>query len=115
MFLRYVKFFKKADFIILFFFLGITLASFLFLKTSGKRESTLVIQAGKDEYIYSLKKNREIQVKGILGTSTIVIQDGKAYFKNSPCKNHLCVNMGAVEAENDWAACLPNDIFIRVE
>ncbi len=106
---------RPLDFAILFIFILVTAASFLFLKTHGNQEARLVIESSKKEYIYPLTKNREIEIEGALGKSVIVIQDGRAYFKSSPCSNKTCIHMGAVQEENDWAACLPNDVFIRVE
>lgn len=100
---------------ILVLFVSVTAASFLFLKTSENLEHRLVITSGEKEFIYPLDKNRVVEIKGNLGKSVIVIQDGRAFFKSSPCKNHVCVQTGAISMENEWAACLPNDIFIRIE
>ncbi len=111
----FLRIFRPLDFVILLIFILVTVSSFLFLKTHGNQEVHLVIESSRKEYIYPLTKNREIEIEGVLGKSVIVIQDGRAYFKSSPCKNHVCVQMGAVCEENDWAACLPNDVFIRVE
>lgn len=107
--------FRPVDFIIFFLFVAVTAVSFSLLTTAKNSERRLVIMSGKKEFIYPLEKHREIEAAGVLGNSLIVIEDGRAFFKESPCKNHLCVQMGAVTEENDWAACLPNDIFIRVE
>ena len=107
--------FRPLDFVILLIFILVTASSFLFLKTHENHEARLVIESSKKEYIYPLTKNRVIEIEGVLGKSVIVIQDGRAYFKSSPCQNHVCVQMGAVCEENDWAACLPNDVFIRIE
>ena len=112
---QFFRFFKLADFLILILFIGVTVASFLFLRTHESQEANLIIKSSEKEFVYPLSKNREIEVKGLIGNSVIVIEDGKAYFKSSPCKNQVCIQMGAVHDENDWAACLPNDIFIRVE
>ena len=112
--LSILRIFRAVDFIIFAIFLSITIASFLFLKTHGTSEAHLVVTSGKKEYIYPLSKNQEVEIEGVLGKSVIVIQNGRAFFKDSPCQNKTCVHMGAVSGENDWAACLPNDIFIRV-
>ncbi len=112
---KILSIFKAADFLILILFISVTVASFLSLKSSKNHEKRLIITSGKTEYIYSLSKDRELEIKGDIGTSVIIIKDGKAFFKSSPCKNKTCVHTGAVSGENDWAACLPNDIFIRVE
>ncbi|MBQ8014274.1 MAG: NusG domain II-containing protein [Treponema sp.] len=108
-------FFRKADFVIFFLSLAVTTASFLFLKTHSSARKQLLVTSGNREYIYFLEKNRELEINGAIGKSVIEIQDGRAFFKDSPCTNKTCVHMGSVSEENDWAACLPNDIFIRVD
>ncbi|MCR4822070.1 MAG: NusG domain II-containing protein [Treponema sp.] len=107
--------FRKADFIIIILFAAVTTASFLFLKTHSKHQARLLVTSQKKEYVYPLDKDRILEVQGALGISTIIIKEGRAYFQESPCHNKVCVHMGSVSEENDWAACLPNDIFIRVE
>ena len=112
---RFLRIFRPVDFLIFLLFLGITIASFLFLRSDGKTEAHLIIKSSEKEYVYPLSKDREIEISGNIGKSLIVIHDGRAYFKSSPCSNKTCIHMGVVQEENDWAACLPNDIFIRVE
>ena len=111
----FLRIFRPADFLILILFSALVVASILFLKTSKTSEKRLVINSGKKEFIYPLDKNRELQIEGVIGNSVIEIQDGRAFFKESPCSNHTCIQMGAVSDENEWAACLPNDIFIRIQ
>ena len=111
----FCRIFRKVDFFILFLFLSVTVASFLFLRTHSSAQAHLLVTSGEKEFIYSLEKNRELEIDGAIGKSVIVIQDGRAFFKNSPCTNKTCVHLGAVSEENDWAACLPNDIFIRID
>lgn len=110
-----LRLFCPGDFIILLLFLLITAASFLFLKTHRNKEARLIVTSSKKEYVYPLSKDRKIEIDGILGKSEIVIHGGRAFFKSSPCINKTCVQMGVLCEENDWAACLPNDVFIRIE
>ena len=58
---------------------------------------------------------KEIKIEGILGESTIKIEDGFVFFENSPCPNKLCVNSSAISKNGDWIACLPNGVFARIE
>lgn len=65
---------------------------------------------------YSLRKSRNIEVEGYLGTSTIEISQGKARFLNSPCPDHVCVNFfGWIEKEGEMSVCLPNQIVLEVK
>ena len=74
----------------------------------------LQVQGPSAKYIYPLNRNGEYKVPGLLGNSIIVINDGKAFFKDSPCPNKTCVHTGTINRNGDWAACLPNDVFIRI-
>ena len=106
--------FSFMDFFILFIFMAVTVASFMLLGRTGPAKSVLIITSGEKEYAFSLAQDRLLEIDGAIGKSVIEIQDGRAFFKDSPCKNKICVHTGAVSGENDWAACLPNDVFIRV-
>ena len=89
--------------------------SFFSLKSGKNDNSTLIIYSGDSEYVYPLESNGQYKIKGALGESTISVQDGKASFISSPCPNQTCVEMGKISHSGEWAACLPNDIFIMVE
>lgn len=102
-----------------FLFFGLSLAavavSFFALKKGGEKTAHLVVDADGTEFVYPLDEDRTLEFEGEIGKSVIRIEDGKAFFEDSPCPNKLCVQMPAVQNEYDWAACLPNQIFIRVE
>lgn len=69
-----------------------------------------------EETQYSLKKSRNIEVQGYLGTSIIEISQGKARFVSSPCPDNVCVDFfGWIEKEGEISVCLPNQILLKVE
>jgi hypothetical protein len=72
----------------------------------------LLIEDSEGSALYPLSENREIHVHGPVGESVIQIADGKAAFIHSDCIDVLCVQMGPISEPGDWAACLPNEIFI---
>lgn len=102
-----------------FLFLGLSVAaialSFFALKNVGENAAHLVIDANGKEFIYPLDEEKTLEIEGGIGISVIRIEDGKAFFEDSPCPNKVCVHTPAVQNENDWAACLPNQVFIRIE
>ncbi len=108
-------FFKPFDFLFLALSLAAVAAAVLSLKNGGGKEARLVIDTNKAEYIYPLDEEKTLEINGTIGISVIKIENGKAYFEDSPCPNKLCVEMPAVRENNDWAACMPNEVFIRVE
>lgn len=67
------------------------------------------------EWIEPLDKDKDIEVQGPLGSTKVRIQGGTAMIIDSPCSNKLCINMGAVSRTNQWIACLPNKVFVKIE
>jgi len=113
--MKVLKIFRPLDFVIIGLFVAAAGLSLVNLRRGEKKPALLVVNAPDGEYLYPLDENRELQVKGILGESIVVIQDGKAFFRESPCPNKTCVQTGNVAHHNDWAACLPNQVIIHVE
>ncbi len=104
---------KKLDIVLLFIFIGILIVSALRL-CKGQEKKYLEVTTPKGEYIYELSSDRIIDAEGPEGVSKIEIKDGKARFLDSPCPNKTCVETGWIEESDEWAACLPNRIFIRI-
>jgi len=73
------------------------------------------ITAPSGEWIEPLNVDREIEVTGPLGPTFIHIEGGAVAITASPCKNKLCISMGAVSGSDQWIACLPNKVFVRIE
>ena len=113
---------RPADFVILAIFLAVIAVFLVFILRYSRpsNEKRLVIQSensdGKTtEWIYSMNKNERAEIPGILGTSIIVIENGKAFFEDSPCENKICVFSHKISHSGEWIACLPNGVIIRVE
>ena len=113
--MRVMKFFRPLDFVVLAVFLGVAAGAVVMLRAKSLGAPVLVVNTPDGEYVYPLDKNRVLHMKGLLGESVVVIQDKSAFFKESPCPNKVCVQSGAVRHNNDWAACLPNQVIIHVE
>ena len=105
---------KWMDGVVLLIFAGVLAAAPLSLtKRSG--DAYLVITSPDGEYMYPLGTDAEYSVAGRIGASRIAVKDGKAFFVDSPCPNKTCVQSAPLSTNGAWAACLPNDIFIRIE
>lgn len=88
---------------------------FIFGLRTGAESGYVLIQEQSGESVYPLDEDRVITVEGPIGESVIVIEDGAARFEHSDCSDNLCVLMGAVDEGGEWAACLPNKVFITIE
>lgn len=113
--MKVLKIFRPLDFVMLALFLAVAAASLFVLRIQADDKAFLLVNTPEGEFVYPLHENRELHLKGLLGDSLVVIQDGRAFFRESPCPNKICVQTRAVEHANDWAACLPNQVIIHVE
>ncbi|MCR5318432.1 MAG: NusG domain II-containing protein [Treponema sp.] len=92
---------------------------FLFLRLGrnldDSKKRLLVQSSAGGEYVFPLDRDGLYNVPGLHGDSVIEVLDGKARFKDSPCPNKTCVQQGFVSLPGEWAACLPNDVFIMIQ
>lgn len=107
-------FFRPMDWVIVILTLLLCIFSITFL--SGKEQGTPILSVNSldEEFLYQLDKDQEISVQGKKGLSVIQINQGKARFVDSPCANHTCIASPAISRNGEWAACLPNGVFISV-
>ena len=83
---------------------------------TGKSASSRVVIRGQDKtWVYPLDAEVEVKVAGPIGETIVQIHQGRAAIVSSPCANQTCVAAGALHKNGQWAACLPNKVFILVE
>ena len=102
---------------VLFFALSLTVVIFSFLMLRNKKSTRieLIIQTTNETYVYDLSKDRTIEVQGDIGFSKVEIKNHSAKFLDSPCPNKTCVHSSAIYTAGQWSACLPNQVFLRIE
>ena len=101
---------------ILVFLLGLIFVAYLFKGLwQNEQAAKLQIRLGDKIYAtYSLDQNRTIDIQGPIGTTRIVIANGKARFASSPCPNQYCVHQGWLNHEGQAAICLPNEVSLEL-
>lgn len=104
-----------GDFVLIALFLLFTIFAFFFSFRGNSVTRKLIIYSGEDEYLYPLDRDGTYRIKGRLGESVICVQEGKAFFSESPCPNKICVETGKISRSGDFAACLPNDVMIVID
>ena len=82
--------------------------------SGGTQTAQVRIEAGGQTFLYPLDAARTVDVKGPIGITRIRIEAGSAYVADSPCPDKLCVHMGRLKEPGQWAACLPNKVFLRI-
>lgn len=107
---------KVLDVVFALIFVSVIVFSFFyFLGNRSSGRSMLVVTTPHDEFIYPLDKDLELEFEGLEGITKVRIKDGKACVVESPCANKNCISMGLLSVPGDWAACLPNDVILRVD
>ncbi len=81
----------------------------------GPSSAMLSISVDGSEWIYPLSDDRVIEVPGLIGMTVIAIHNGAAHIEDSPCENKTCVASPPISRTGEWAACLPNGVFIVIE
>jgi len=105
---------KIGDIIIFLIFLAVCSFTLIANTHTQNTENYLVITAEETEWIYPLNKDQVLEFSGPVGKTLIVIENESARIIESECPDHLCVAMGAASKPGQWAACLPNRIFLRI-
>ena len=113
--MKHTSLFKPLD--ITAIVLGIVAAVFISVKVYSNQSGTLFahITGPGGEWIEPLDKDKEIDVEGPLGITKVKIAGGAASVIDSPCANKLCISQGAASKPNQWIACLPNKVFVKIE
>lgn len=106
---------KPLDPIFFVLFLAVSVFSIVAVYKEKSGKSVLIINSPEGEYIYDMNTDRELKIKGTLGYSIIRIKDGSAFFVDSPCPNKTCVQCAPIHNDFEWIACMPNQVFIRIE
>ncbi len=106
---------KSLDVVIVIFSFLLIIVSGIFLFVNSEQGAMVRISTPTEELVYSLDQERIIVVEGTLGESVIVIENGEAYFRHSPCDNQICVLSSAIHDTTGFIACIPNEVFLRIE
>lgn len=80
----------------------------------GGVASTVLIRSDEGDFVYPLDSNVTLEIAGPIGVSIIEIADGAVRFLDSPCRDRICVAAGWLSDAGQWAACLPNRVFVSV-
>jgi hypothetical protein len=95
--------------------LGLTgFSAFLVYVKPGNAAQVLISGSGR-EWIFPLDVDERVEVPGPLGNTVVQVRNHQAWLESSPCTNQLCVAAGHVRKGGEWAACLPNNVFLKIE
>ena len=81
----------------------------------GSASSQVIIRGPDKSWIYPLDAEEKVTVSGSIGETLVEIHSGRAAVVSSPCGAQTCVAAGGLHKNGQWAACLPNRVFILIE
>ena len=105
---------KPLDFFVIVLALALTLAIAVTVY-SGEAASRVIVRGPDKTWIYPLDTEEQVIVNGAIGETRVMIQKGRAAIVSSPCSGQTCVAAGGMHKNGQWAACLPNRVFLLVE
>jgi hypothetical protein len=94
--------------------LGLSGALFLVFGLHPAGQSIQVLQDSDAIYQAPLDRDTEAELRGPLGATRLVINDGEARVTSSPCPYKVCISMGAISRRDEIIACVPNRLLVRV-
>jgi hypothetical protein len=113
-----MKFFKKSDILVILIItlLGIGIWAFyngFFASRPAKAEIYY-----KSELVETLDLDKGLDKKFSIPQDEHVVShlaaDGRIRFDKSDCPDHICVNTGWLNKVGQTAACIPNEIFLKI-
>jgi hypothetical protein len=77
--------------------------------------SRVIVRGAGKTWIFPLEAEELVSVTGSIGETIVKISEGRAAIVSSPCSGQTCVAAGTLAKNGQWAACLPNKVFLRIE
>jgi hypothetical protein len=87
----------------------------LLVISGGGQGSQVKIKAEDTQYRYPLDAQRTLTFDGPIGETTVRIAEGNVEVLSDPGPQQICVRQGRISQAGQWLACLPNEVFIRIE
>ena len=81
----------------------------------GSSSSHVIIRSPDRSWLFPLDAEERVSVPGFIGETMVRIHGGRAAIVSSPCGAQTCVAAGSLGKNGQWAACLPNRVFLLVE
>ncbi len=115
--MRFISLFKDTrplDWVVLLIITSVCLASLFAARASTARASdTVTVEVeGRAVYRLSLLKDSEVDVKGPLGITHVVIKNRRIRVTDSPCPEKICVRQGWIN--RGAIVCVPNRVVITI-
>ena len=106
---------KALDILVIAFASALTLLLAFNAYSGGNAAARLTIRGPGGSWVFPLEAEERLSVSGPLGETVVAVRGGRAAIVSSPCQGQTCVAAGELHRSGQWAACLPNRVFLLVE
>lgn len=111
-----LKYFRKADFVLLVFLLVVGIAASVYISMSSEAGDKVVIRTHGETFgTYSLMEDRTIEVKQGSQLNTVSIESGTVTMHSASCKNQVCVEHVPISRTGESIICLPNQVVVTID
>jgi hypothetical protein len=106
---------KPLDFLIIGVSSVLTALSAFAAYGHSRDAGQVIVQGEGKSWVFPLEAEEQISVSGPIGETVVEISGGRSRVLSSPCANQTCVAAGHLDRRGQWAACLPNRVFVYIE
>ncbi len=113
-----MKYYKKSDIILIFLLIIISFGIWLALQrySEGKKPIAQIYEGNRLVQTVPLTEGKEkvFQLEGNTHVTFRLNADGSIQFLTSDCPDQICVRTGKLSKVGESAACLPNNLLIKI-
>lgn len=102
------------DVLIIVFVFAISIGLFILSITGSGAVAKVEIIAENQKFLYFLQEDKVLVFQGPVGETHVTISNQQVQVTDSPGRQKICVNAGAISQNGQWLACLPNKVFLRI-
>lgn len=113
-----MNFFRKTDILIVGLILLVSLTIYVAYHLMVDGQTTKAEIYYKSQLVKSvdlgLKNDQTFSIPEKPNVVFHVYADGRICFEQSDCPDQVCVHTGKLEMAGEYAACLPNDLILKI-
>jgi hypothetical protein len=108
-------FLKPLDFAALTLSAALTILAAFMVYGRPQDTAQVIIRSQSGSWVFPLDAEETLTVSGPIGDTVVEIRGGRSRILASPCNGQTCVAAGHIYRQGQWAACLPNTVFLYIE
>ena len=112
--MRWLALFRPGDWLVAILGMTFCVASFPLAWQGGAAEKAVIKRGGDVFAELDLARNRQIEVPGPLGITTVAVEKRRVRVVSDPGPHQYCVRQGWLERAGEIAICAPNQVSVQI-